>query len=51
MEDGVEGARDFDVARDILMREAKFRMREEMGYVGVAAGYEIVEAENFPAFF
>jgi hypothetical protein len=51
MEDDVQGAGDFDVTGDILARETKFRMGEEVGYVGVAARYEIVEAENFPAFF
>jgi hypothetical protein len=38
MEDGVDGAGDFDIARDVLAPEAKPGMREQMGDVGVRAG-------------
>ena len=51
MQDDFDGPGDFDVTRDVLARETKFRVRQQMRDVGIAAGDEIIEAENFPAFF
>ena len=51
MQDDFDGAGDFDVTRNVLARETKFRMRQQVRDVGIAAGDEIVEAENFPVFF
>ena len=51
MQDGVDGAGDFDVTRDVLAHESEFRMRKQMSDVRVAAGDEVVHAENVPASF
>ena len=44
MQDDVQRTGDFDVTRDVLVGETKFRMRQEVGDVRVAAGDEVVEA-------
>lgn len=39
-----------DVLRDILFCELESGMREQMRYVRIGAGDEVIEAQNLPSF-
>ena len=51
MEDVVHRAGDLDEARNVLLDEVEAGMSEQVADVGLSAGDQIVETQDFPAFF
>ena len=49
MQHGVHRTGDFDVLRDVLLRELESRMRQQMRNIRIGAGNEDVQAKDVPA--